>query len=169
MSPQRSSQAFDSLASPESEQLAARAASGTSRRATVRVRTGMGAQVTDCWRQGESTLAPYRARHGVRPAPTPSTIRGRLRDGGGGAGRLRGPRGVGGAGMTTPSTPDLWADDAVDVRRVQPYEARKAYVCPGCHREIPAGTGHVVAVPHEAPDLRRHWHRGCWDRRHRRR
>jgi hypothetical protein len=19
-----------------------------------------------------------------------------------------------------------------------------------------------VVVPHEAPDLRRHWHRGCW-------
>lgn len=64
--------------------------------------------------------------------------------------------------------PDLWADDAVDVRRVQPYEARKGYVCPGCHREIPAGTGHVVAVPHDAPDLRRHWHPGCWEGRERR-
>ena len=52
-----------------------------------------------------------------------------------------------------------------EVRRVQPYEAAKAYVCPGCNREIPAGTGHVVAVPREAPDLRRHWHHGCWARR----
>jgi hypothetical protein len=65
--------------------------------------------------------------------------------------------------------PDLWADDAVSVRRVQPYEARKTYVCPGCNRDIPAGTGHVVAVPDGAPDLRRHWHHGCWEHRHRRR
>ena len=52
-----------------------------------------------------------------------------------------------------------------EVRRVQPYEALKAYVCPGCNRDIPPRTGHIVAVPVEAPDLRRHWHRGCWDRR----
>ncbi len=50
------------------------------------------------------------------------------------------------------------------VRRVQPYEATKAYLCPGCQREIPPGTGHVVVVPDEAPDLRRHWHHGCWAR-----
>lgn len=48
---------------------------------------------------------------------------------------------------------------------MQPYEAHKAYLCPGCLRDIPAGTGHVVAVPVEAPDLRRHWHRGCWQHR----
>ena len=53
----------------------------------------------------------------------------------------------------------------VDVRRVQPYEAHKEYVCPGCHRTIPVGMGHVVCVPSEAPDLRRHWHKGCWERR----
>jgi hypothetical protein len=57
----------------------------------------------------------------------------------------------------------------VDVRRVQPYEATKAYLCPGCNRDIPPGTGHVVAVPREAPDLRRHWHRACWTNRARRR
>jgi len=64
-----------------------------------------------------------------------------------------------------------WFDDdeTVDVRFVQPYEATKAYVCPGCNRDIPPGTFHVVAVPRDAPDLRRHWHRGCWDARHRRR
>lgn len=60
-------------------------------------------------------------------------------------------------------------EDDVDVRRVQPYEATKAYLCPGCNQEIPRGTGHVVAVPREAPDLRRHWHHGCWANRHRRR
>ncbi|NNE72924.1 MAG: hypothetical protein HKN26_04615 [Acidimicrobiales bacterium] len=50
----------------------------------------------------------------------------------------------------------------VETRFVQPYEARKVYLCPGCNRDIPAGTGHIVVVPTEAPDLRRHWHRGCW-------
>lgn len=53
----------------------------------------------------------------------------------------------------------------VAVRRVQPYEAHKAYVCPGCNRTIAAGVGHVVCVPRDAPDLRRHWHTGCWQRR----
>jgi hypothetical protein len=55
--------------------------------------------------------------------------------------------------------------DDVEVRRVQPYEATKAYVCPGCHRDITPGTGHVVVVPRAAPDLRRHWHHTCWTRR----
>ena len=59
-------------------------------------------------------------------------------------------------------------DDEFDVRFIQPYRATKAYLCPGCNRDIPPGTGHVVAVPREAPDLRRHWHRGCWAARHRR-
>lgn len=53
----------------------------------------------------------------------------------------------------------------VEVRRVQPYEATKTYVCPGCHHQIAAGIGHYVAVPADAPELRRHWHRACWDRR----
>jgi hypothetical protein len=57
----------------------------------------------------------------------------------------------------------------VDVRRVQPYEATKTYLGPGCNRDIPSGTGHVVVVPREAPDLRRHWHRGCWTNRAKRR
>ena len=65
------------------------------------------------------------------------------------------------------STPSMWDGlyGTVEVRRVQPYEAIKDYVCPGCHRVIPKGTGHLVCVPSDAPDLRRHWHGGCWDRR----
>ena len=59
-------------------------------------------------------------------------------------------------------------DGGVEVRRIQPYEATKRYLCPGCHGEIPPGTGHVVVVPHDAPDLRRHWHHPCWTHRHRR-
>jgi len=58
-----------------------------------------------------------------------------------------------------------WSDEECEVRRVQPYEATKAYVCPGCLGTIPRGTGHVVAVPTPAPDDRRHWHRSCWDHR----
>ncbi|HEC10705.1 MAG TPA: hypothetical protein ENI86_14245 [Acidimicrobiales bacterium] len=56
-----------------------------------------------------------------------------------------------------------------EIRRVQPYEANKTYICPGCNQDIPPGTGHLVVVPEEAPDLRRHWHYGCWAARHRRR
>ena len=43
----------------------------------------------------------------------------------------------------------------VEVRRVQPYEARKDYVCPGCNRDIAAGTGHLVALPDRGRDLGR--------------
>ena len=53
----------------------------------------------------------------------------------------------------------------VTVQRVQPYQADKAYLCPGCHREIPKGLGHLVVTPSDAVDLRRHWHHGCWKRR----
>ncbi len=45
---------------------------------------------------------------------------------------------------------------------VQPYAARKSYLCPGCSSTIVAGVGHLVVIPEDAPDLRRHWHRGCW-------
>lgn len=60
-------------------------------------------------------------------------------------------------------------DGDVEVRRVQPYQAVKTYLCPGCNQEIGLGVGHVVVVPHEAPDLRRHWHHACWANRDRRR
>ena len=56
----------------------------------------------------------------------------------------------------------------VEVRFIQSYLAGKDYICPSCNRTIATGTGHYVVVPVEAPDLRRHWHRGCWDRRTRR-
>ncbi len=55
------------------------------------------------------------------------------------------------------------------VTAVQPYQARKAYTCPGCDLSIPAGTGHLVVVPEFEPDMRRHWHRGCWYKEGRRR
>ncbi len=55
------------------------------------------------------------------------------------------------------------------VTPVQPYQARKAYVCPGCGAAIDVGVGHLVVVPIHDPDLRRHWHRGCWFKEQRRR
>ena len=60
-------------------------------------------------------------------------------------------------------------EEAVQVRRVQPSRATKPYICPGCQQEISPGTGHVVVVPAEMPELRRHWHTPCWLMRHRRR
>jgi hypothetical protein len=66
--------------------------------------------------------------------------------------------------------PDEDADpDSVEVRRIQPYQAIKTYRCPGCDHEIGPGVGHVVVVPRDAVDERRHWHRACWDRVARRR
>jgi hypothetical protein len=61
------------------------------------------------------------------------------------------------------------AGDDAEVRFIQPYQARKTYLCPGCNQDIRPGTGHLVVVPRDAPDLRRHWHRGCWVNRDRRR
>ncbi len=60
------------------------------------------------------------------------------------------------------------ADEEYTVRHVQPYQAVKAYRCPGCDHEIPPGLGHEVVVPTDAPDLRRHWHTGCWFKEQRR-
>jgi hypothetical protein len=59
-----------------------------------------------------------------------------------------------------------WTDENsdVDVRHVQPYQADKTYRCPGCDHEIRPGEGHEVVVPRADPDLRRHWHSGCWFR-----
>ncbi len=59
--------------------------------------------------------------------------------------------------------------DEVEVRRVQPYEAAKRYLCPGCEHDIDPGVGHVVVIPLAEPDLRRHWHHPCWAHRRLRR
>ena len=44
----------------------------------------------------------------------------------------------------------------VTVQMVQPYQADKAYLCPGCHREIPEGLGHLVVTPVSYTHLRAH-------------
>ncbi|WP_034274168.1 hypothetical protein [Haloechinothrix halophila] len=66
-------------------------------------------------------------------------------------------------------------ESAVDgdwiVRSVPGASTTKMYRCPGCDHEIRPGTPHVVTWP--ADDTggvadRRHWHRSCWNARHRR-
>ncbi|HTW09923.1 MAG TPA: hypothetical protein VME46_20640 [Acidimicrobiales bacterium] len=64
---------------------------------------------------------------------------------------------------------ELAAGSDVQVRRVQPAQAAKSYICPGCQQEITQGTGHLVVVPTGAPAARRHWHTPCWVMRERRR
>jgi hypothetical protein len=46
-----------------------------------------------------------------------------------------------------------------DVRRVS---GDKPYRCPGCDHLIRPGLWHLVVVPQDAPDERRHWHERCW-------
>ncbi|MEX2275924.1 MAG: hypothetical protein WEA10_10235 [Actinomycetota bacterium] len=52
-----------------------------------------------------------------------------------------------------------------DVRQVQ---GDKPYRCPGCDHEIRIGLWHLVVVPQDDPDARRHWHTECWRRELRR-
>jgi hypothetical protein len=47
----------------------------------------------------------------------------------------------------------------MDVRVVS---GEKAYRCPGCDHEIRPKAGHLVVIPADAPDERRHWHEVCW-------
>jgi len=47
---------------------------------------------------------------------------------------------------------------------VQPKNASKEYRCPGCQGIISRGVFHVLVIPDEQPDLRRHWHQGCWQK-----
>jgi len=90
-------------------------------------------------------------------------------------GKNRRTGGVGGtAAGRTGTVEDSFVDDPVgtgtaQIRRIQPYQANKTYICPGCNQEIRPGTGHVVIVPLSDPNSRRHWHSPCWEHRTRRR
>jgi hypothetical protein len=53
-----------------------------------------------------------------------------------------------------------WAEfPGFDVRRVT---SDKPYRCPGCELEVRPGVWHLVVVPQDDPDARRHWHERCW-------
>ena len=96
-----------------------------------------------------------------------------------GAWRSHGPaQPVEGGGDRAPglSSPDRGAAvdehlgaEELEIRKVQPYQARKAYLCPGCNQDITEGLSHLVVVPRAAPELRRHWHHPCWAHRRQRR
>jgi hypothetical protein len=59
-----------------------------------------------------------------------------------------------------------WANVAgFEVREVT---GDKPYRCPGCDHVIKPGVRHLVAVPVNDPDERRHWHTECWRRELRR-
>ncbi len=74
--------------------------------------------------------------------------------------RAKKPKKTGPKGRPDPSdVPDA------ETRFIAASDATKTYICPGCNRDIPPGVGHLVAVPPNAPDLRRHWHRACWNKR----
>lgn len=73
-----------------------------------------------------------------------------------------------------PARSTTFVDDPVtggmaELRPIYGDAARKPYRCPGCNQDIPPGTAHVVVVPLTDPGQRRHWHRACWEHRHRRR
>ncbi|HEV3474356.1 MAG TPA: hypothetical protein VG602_03210 [Actinomycetota bacterium] len=53
-----------------------------------------------------------------------------------------------------------WAQ-AVGVA-VREVTGDRAYRCPGCHQLIRPGTVHLVVVPDQASEDRRHWHTPCW-------
>ncbi len=54
----------------------------------------------------------------------------------------------------------VWAlAPGFDVRRVS---GERPYRCPGCDHEVRGGVWHLVVVPQEAPEERRHWHTECW-------
>jgi hypothetical protein len=58
------------------------------------------------------------------------------------------------------SAAPMWAlAPGFDVRRVS---GDKPYRCPGCELAIHPGVWHLVVVPQDDPDERRHWHEGCW-------
>ena len=114
-----------------------------------------------------ASLGERYCRRGLRPVSQAPHDAGRLRAPGcGHGGRICVAR-LGTVGLT--QMRELHEVPGYDVRRVQPFEAIKRYVCGGCARDIGTGVGHVVAVPTEAPELRRHWHWGCWQARDRRR
>ena len=96
---------------------------------------------------------PYPCRHGVQSIPAAQDFLRRHRHGRRSARR---DRIVGGMG-------DIRGLSET-VKAVQPVDATKSYRCPGCQGVIHAGVFHVVVIPDEQPNLRRHWHTGCWSK-----
>ena len=58
---------------------------------------------------------------------------------------------MGFAGLIKMENPEVFGE--LEVRFIQPYQAKKIYDCPGCNRSIGKGLGHVVVVPVEEHDV----------------
>ena len=61
-----------------------------------------------------------------------------------------------------PSRSDVpaWAEaTGYEIRHVG---GQKEYRCPGCDHVVRAGSWHLVVVPQDDVDARRHWHTECW-------
>jgi hypothetical protein len=70
-----------------------------------------------------------------------------------------------GAPITRADAP-AWAQaPGYEVRNVG---GQKPYRCPGCDHEVRAKVWHLVVVPTDDVDARRHWHSECWRRELRR-
>jgi hypothetical protein len=68
--------------------------------------------------------------------------------------------------QTRQSDAPIWAlIPGYDVRVVT---GDKVYRCPGCDHQIRLGVQHLVVIPDDDPDSRRHWHTDCWRRELRR-
>jgi hypothetical protein len=64
------------------------------------------------------------------------------------------------------SAAPVWAElTGYEIRRIS---SEKAYRCPGCDHPIRPGSWHLVVVPDDVPEERRHWHVECWRRELRR-
>ena len=68
--------------------------------------------------------------------------------------------------QTPPPGPPRWTG-APPWAQVPGHEVRrvggeKSYMCPGCEHPIRVGVWHLVVVPGQDPDSRRHWHTECW-------
>lgn len=67
-----------------------------------------------------------------------------------------------------PGGPRIMGAEAPEWAAAAGFEVRtsmggdKDYRCPGCDHLVRAGTQHLVVVPREAVDERRHWHTECW-------
>jgi hypothetical protein len=70
-----------------------------------------------------------------------------------------------------PADVQQWDGTDYTVRPVTGQAANKTYRCPGCQQLIRPGQPHLVTWPADDPEAsdRRHWHRVCWEARHRRR
>jgi hypothetical protein len=64
--------------------------------------------------------------------------------------------------------PTTRSNDAPIDYQLPGYEVRfhmgdRGYTCPGCEHPVVPNVRHVVVVPTDDADRRRHWHTRCWE------